>query len=86
MNKCTLIMTIVLKKRPSTPKDKIHYSFEWGRLPGQRRATGIFTYTKPKDQQVKNHNKEAIGILDAKKSQLILDVQAINSGFILQHK
>ncbi len=65
---------------------KVWYYLEWGRLTGQRRATGIFTWAKPKKQIEKNHNKEALAILEAKKSQIILDSQAINSGYIPQHK
>ena len=47
-------MNIVIKKRQSEAKDKIYYYFEWGRSSGQRKATGIYTYTKPKDQLEKN--------------------------------
>lgn len=34
----------------------------------------------------KNHNKEALTILEMKKSQLILDRQAIGSGYIPVHR
>ncbi len=40
--------------------------------PGQRPSTGIFIYAKPKDQVQKNHNKEALALLETKKSQLII--------------
>ena len=40
----------------------------------------------PKNQLEKNHNNEAIAILNAKKSQMILDGQAVNSGYIPDHK
>jgi hypothetical protein len=33
----------------------------------------------------KNHNKEALLILDAKKSQMILDKQSLTSGYIPTH-
>lgn len=79
-------MSIVVKQRPSQAKDKIYYSFEWGRCSGQRKGTGIYTYSKPKNQLKKNHNKEALGILNVKKSQLVLEMQSINSGFTPQHK
>lgn len=49
-------------------------------------TTKIFTYIKPKDQLQKNHNKEALAILESRKAQMILDNQAINSGYIPQHK
>jgi len=35
---------------------KVWYYLEWGRSAGQRRATGIFTWAKPKNQIEKNHN------------------------------
>lgn len=79
-------MSIVVKQRPSQAKDKIYYSFEWGRCSGQRKGTVIYTYSKPKNQLKKNHNKEALGILNVKKSQLVLEMQSINSGFTPQHK
>ena len=34
----------------------------------------------------KNHNKEALAILESKKSQIILEGQSVNSGYIPQHK
>ncbi|HUZ58365.1 MAG TPA: hypothetical protein VMU83_06250, partial [Hanamia sp.] len=52
----------------------------------QRISTGIFTNVKPKDQIQRNHNKEALIILETKRSQMILDRQAINTGYIPQHK
>lgn len=67
-------------------KDRINYSLEWGRSVGQRKATRIYTYTKPKDQLEKNHNKEALAILNTKKYQMILEGQSINTGHIPQHK
>lgn len=79
-------MNVVVKQRMSGAKDRIYYSFEWGRSAGQRKATGIYTYTKPKDQLEKNHNKEALAILNTKKSQMILEGQSINTDHIPQHK
>ncbi len=49
-------------------------------------STGVFTYVKPKDQVQRNHNKEAMTILEMKRSQMILDHQAISSGYLPQHK
>ena len=56
------------------------------RLQGQRKSTGIFTWLKPKNQLEKKHNKEALAILENKRSQMVLDGQAINSGYTPQHK
>jgi hypothetical protein len=58
----------------------------WGRSAGQRVATGIFTYVAPKDQVQKNHNKEAMAILENKKSQMILDRQSTAADYIPSHK
>src|SRR5664279_788166 len=79
-------MNINFAQRLSSEKTKIFYAMEWGRNAGQRMATGVFTYVKPKDLVQKNHNKEALMILEMKRSQMILDRQAISSGYIPQHK
>lgn len=79
-------MNINVSQRLSADKTRIYYSLEWGRNAGQRLTTGVFTYVKPKDQVQKNHNKEALQILEMKRSQMILDYQAISSGYIPQHK
>lgn len=67
--------------------NKIYYYYDLGgRGKGQRPATGIFTYKDPKNQIEKNHNKEALAILETKKSQFIIESQAIGSPYIPQHK
>jgi len=53
-----------------------------GKVVGQRLATGIFTYKNPKDSVEKAHNKESLAILKMKQSQMILDSQAIGSGYV----
>ena len=45
---------------------KIWYTYEWGKSSGERKAAGIFTYTKPKDLIQKNHNREALALLEQK--------------------
>lgn len=79
-------MSITISKKRSRDKQKCWYYIEWGKAAGQRTSTGIFTHTKPKDQIQKNHNKEALTILETNRSQMILDNQAVNSGYIPQHK
>jgi integrase/recombinase XerD len=79
-------MDIVIRSRPAKDGKKIFYSLEWGRKGGQRMATGIFTYAKPANQIEKTHNKEAKAILEMKRSQLVIERQTINSGYIPQHK
>jgi hypothetical protein len=73
-------------KRPNRKGDKITFYYDYGRCKGQRPSTGIFVYTRPKNQAEKNHNKQAKDLLDVKKSQLIIEQQAIGSGFIPGHK
>lgn len=79
-------MTISITKKHSKNRVKTLYYFEWGKEAGQRIATGIFTWTKPKDQIQKNHNKESLGILEVKRSQLILDMQSVGTGYIPPHR
>lgn len=79
-------MSITISTKISRDKEKIWYYLDWGRGKGQRKASGVFTYAKPSNQIQKNHNKEALAILEVKKSQMILDMQAINSGYTPQHK
>lgn len=67
-------------------KDKYWYYFEYGRGAGQRSATGIFTYAKPSNQIQRNHNKEALTLLEVKKSERIIEQQSIGSSYIPPHK
>jgi integrase len=73
-------------KRKSKHGDKITFYYDLGRGANGRHSTGIFIYTKPKDATQKNHNKEALALLEVKKSQTILDRQSIGTGFIPSHK
>ena len=79
-------MSIVITKNVSRNKKKSWYSLEWGKVAGQRVATGIFTYNNPRDSIEKMHNKESLSILKAKQAQMILERQAIGSGYIPLHK
>lgn len=62
------------------------FYYDFGRGPGQRPSTGIFIYTKPKNQIEKNHNKQALALIEVKKSQATIEQQAIGSAFIPMHK
>lgn len=73
-------------KRKNGTGDKTFFYYDFGREKGQRPSTGIFIYTKPKNQIEKNHNKEAQALLEIKKSQLTLEKQSLGSGFIPSHK
>jgi integrase/recombinase XerD len=77
---------IKILKRPSQNKKLLYYTFAWGKEKGERIATGIFTYKRPANEIQKHHNSETLGILEAKRSQLILNQQASDSGYFLQHK
>jgi integrase/recombinase XerD len=79
-------MQITISKRASQNKKLHYYSFEWGKEKGEQVATGIFTYKRPTTDIQRHHNNEALAILEAKRSQLILNHQAISSGYFLQHK
>src|SRR5450432_4620417 len=79
-------MQITIFKRVSQNKKLHYYSFEWGKGKGERIATGIFTYKRPANDIQRHHNNEALPILEAKRSQLILNQQANHSGYFLQHK
>jgi integrase len=79
-------MTITVTPRPTRNGRKVYYTLEWGKGPGERIATGIFTYSKPKDQLQKNYNKEALAIIETKKSQLTLERQSTGTGHIPTHK
>src|SRR5215213_10227083 len=73
-------------KRPNRKGDKLVFYYDFGRGAGQRPSTGIFIYKNPKDQTQKNHNKQALALLEIKKSQITIEQQATGSAFIPQHK
>lgn len=73
-------------KIPNKKGDKIIFYHDFGRGKGQRPSTGIFVYKHPKSQTERNHNKEAIALIELKKSQLTIEIQAVGSGFIPKHK
>lgn len=79
-------MSITIGSRPSRDGKKRWHHFEWGKGADQRRAAGIFTYTKPENQVQRNHNKEALEILEVKRSQFIIERQSIGTGHIPAHK
>ncbi len=73
-------------KRVNKKADKINFYYDFGRGAGQRPSTGIFIYAHPKNPVQKNHNKQALALLEIKKSQLTIEQQAIGSTFIPTHK
>lgn len=79
-------MSVTILKTYSTNKEKIYYKLSMGRAAGQRIATGVFTFANPITQVQKDHNKEALTIIEMKKSQMVLDAQSIATGYIPHHK
>jgi len=77
---------ISISTKLSRDKLKLWYYFEWGKGAGQRKATGIYTWAKPKDAGQKSYNKEALAILEARRSQLVLDKQAVATGYTPVHR
>jgi len=79
-------MSIEITAKLSRNGLKKWYYYEWGKGPGERKAAGIFTYTKPRDTIQKNHNKEALALLETKKSQMVIDAQSIGTPFVPAHR
>jgi len=75
-----------IAERPNRSNTKIFYYEEWGRGKGDRASLNIFTYINPKNQLEKNHNAETFKILAVKRSESILDQQAVGTGYIPQHR
>jgi integrase len=73
-------------KRTNTKGNKVTFYYDYGRGPGQRPSTGVFIYTNPKNQIEKNHNKQALLLLETKKSQLTIEQQAVGSAYIPAHR
>ena len=73
-------------KRKNQKGNKIIFYYDYGRGPGQRPSTGVFIYTNPKNQVEKNHNKQALLLMETKKSQLTIEQQAVGSAYIPSHK
>jgi len=59
-------MSIRIASRSSRNKKKVYYTASWGKGPGQRIATGIFTFTRPINSVQRKHNKEAFHFLELK--------------------
>ena len=77
---------MTIEERKSANGKKIYYRFIWGNGAHEKIGAGIFTYTKPKTQIEKNHNKETLAILEIKKSQLVIDRQSVGTGFLPAHR
>ncbi|PWV47047.1 site-specific integrase [Chitinophaga sp. S165] len=74
------------QERVNERGDKIYLYYDNGREAGQRKSTGYFLYTNPRTDLEKNHNVEMQRIIDVQKAQVILDQQAIGTGYIPNHR
>jgi hypothetical protein len=79
-------MSIEITGKVARNRKKKWYTYEWGKGPRERKAAGIFTYTKPKDQIQKDQNKEALALLETKKSQMVIAQQSIGTPFVPSHR
>lgn len=77
-------MTIV--ERPNKSNTRVYYYEEWGRGKGDRATLNIFTYVNPKTSLEKKHNEETFRILAVKRSEAILDQQAVGTAYIPSHR
>ena len=77
---------MTVETRLSANGDKTYYRFIWGKQPSEKAGSGVSTYTRPKTAIEKNHNKEALILLELKRSQLSLDRQTIGTGYIPAHR
>ena len=73
-------------KRPNSKGDKIVFSYDFGRGPRSATHNWHLIYKNPKDQTQNNHNKQALALLEIKKSQVTIEQQATGTVFIPQHK
>lgn len=73
-------------QKPNRNGTKIHFFYDLGRGKGQRPSTGVWIWANPKNQEQKNFNKEALRILEVKKSQATIEEQAIGTPVIPAHK
>src|SRR4051812_19794247 len=70
----------------SKDKTRTYYYIEFGKKAGQRKATGIYTFNKPKTLQEKNFNREQLAIFNNKRLELELEISSTGTGYIPSHK
>jgi integrase len=79
-------MDIHITPRHTRNGKKIYYTLSWGKKPGQRLATGIFTYTNPINRVQKEYNKEAFCQVEIRKAKLLLEWQSLGSNILARQK
>ncbi len=73
-------MNVHIISRQGHGGGKIYYTLEWGKKAGQRLATGIFTYTSPKNRIQERYNKAAYRQVEIQKAHLLLGWQSLGNG------
>jgi hypothetical protein len=73
-------MNIQIRGRISRNGQKIWYSFESGKGPGERKTTGMFTYIHPKNEIQENYNKKILALLDTELTKMIIDFHSERIG------
>jgi hypothetical protein len=81
-----LKMAITVTTKLSRNGKKRWYYFEWGKGPGERQRSGIFTHEKTKDPVQKQFNVDALRLLESKKAQFTIEYNSIGVPFIPKHK
>lgn len=79
-------MDVKITEVPSKNGQKIYYTFEWGKGPGERKATGRYTWAKPKNQIQKNYNKEQLQIIQQEQAQRLIDMSSIGTQHVPSHR
>ena len=79
-------MDVKLSLKTSRNGKKKYWYLEYGKAAGERSATGIYTWVKPKNEIERSFNKEAMAILESKRADMVLDLQAVGSSHIVTRK
>ena len=69
-------------ERASKDGTKVFYTPEWGRKPGKRISTGIYTYIYPKNKIQRDYNIQSLSNLETLKAQTLLDLQTRGTNFV----
>lgn len=79
-------MSVEITTKKSKNGQKIYYYLEWGKGPGERVATGKFTWAKPKDQIQRDFNKQVLQIVAKVQAEKTLDFQSIGTSHTPAHR
>ena len=79
-------MDVKLTFKISKDGRKKYWYLEYGKAIGERSATGIYSWARPKNEIERSFNKEAMAILETKRADMVLDLQAVGSSHIVTRK